>query len=351
MTKTRRVFITLATLMLFCAGLLAGCGSSQPAAEKTAQSKNLTIYTALNENEIGTYVKAFEAKTGIKVSFVRLSAGEIITRLRAEKNNPKSTIVFGGPSDTFIVMAKDGLLEPYASPAAAAAPEQYKDKQGYWSPIYIGILGFGTNSKLAEQKGIKPPESWDDLLKPEFKGLVSIAHPGASGTSYTVLASLVQMWGEDNAFAYLKKLNLNIRNYEKSGAAPAQKAGLGEALVGICFSHDILIPINEGYPLKLTFPRDGTGYEIGGMAMVKNGPKDEVENGKKFIDFFAGKEGQETYETAKTFRLPVNTEAKAPKGAVKLTDIKTIRYDNVWAGENRGRLVEKFNKEIMARPQ
>ena len=351
MTSRSKWLVTLATLLLFCAGLLAGCGGSQPAVEKATQSKSVTIYTALNENEIGTYVKAFEAKTGIKVNFVRLSAGEIITRLRAEKNNPKSSVIFGGPSDTFIVMAKDGLLEPYISPATKASPEQYKDKQGYWSPIYIGILGFGTNTKLAEQKGIKPPESWSDLLKPEFKGLVSIAHPGASGTSYTVLASLVQMWGEEKAFEYLKKLNQNILSYEKSGAAPAQKAGLGEALVGICFSHDILIPINEGYPLKLTFPGDGTGYEIGSMALVKNGPKDEVENGKKFIDFFAGKEGQETYETAKTFRLPVNTEAKAPKGAVKLTDIKTIRYDNVWAGENRGRLVEKFNKEVMAKPQ
>lgn len=346
--NVRLLAVLLAVLLVVT---LAGCGGGKESpAGSAGQNKTLTIYTALNENEIGTYFKGFEAKTGIKVSFVRLSAGEIITRLKAEKNNPRASAVFGGPSDTFIAMAKDGLLEQYKSPASASVPEQFKDKDGYWSPLYIGILGFGTNTQLAEKKGIKPPESWDDLLKPEFKGLVSIAHPGSSGTSYTVLAALVQMWGEDKAFDYLKKLNANVRTYEKAGAAPAQQAGLGEALVGICFSHDILIPKNEGFPLVLTFPQEGSGYEIGAMALVKNGLAAEKENAKAFIDYFAGKEGQELYETAKTFRLPVNPDAKVPQGAVKLADIKTVKYDNVWAGENRARLVDKFTKTVLAKP-
>lgn len=351
--RTAGVILTLVILMSFFSGCGKDTKTSDSENNKPAsnQSKNLTIYTALNENEIGTYFKGFEDKTGIKVSFVRLSAGEILTRLKAEKDNPKSSLVFGGPSDTFIAMAKDGLLEPYKSPQSNSVPDQFKDKEGYWTPLYIGILGFGTNTKLIEEKGIKVPESWEDLLKPEYKGLVSIAHPGSSGTAYSVLATLVQMWGEDKAFDYFKKLTGNIRSYTKSGAAPAREAGLGEAGVGICFSHDILIPANEGYPLKLSFPMEGTGYEIGAMALVKNGPKEEVENAKKFIDFFASKEGQELYETAKSFRLPVNPETKIPKGAIKLTDIKTIKYDNVWAGENRKTLVEKFTKEIVAKPQ
>lgn len=360
----RTAGVVLVILMLM--SMLSGCGNqtkpptepaeTKPAAEPTEQpappqSKNLTLYTALNENEIGTYFKGFEDATGIKVNFVRLSAGEILTRLKAEKDNPKSSLVFGGPSDTFIAMAKEGLLEPYKSPESATVPAQFIDKEGFWSPLYIGILGFGTNTQLAEEKGIAIPESWEDLLKPEYKGLVSIAHPGSSGTSYSVLATLVQMWGEDEAFEYFKKLTGNIRSYAKSGAAPAREAGLGEVGIGICFSHDILIPANEGYPLKLSFPKEGTGYEVGAMALVKGGPKDEVENAKKFIDFFASKEGQALYVTAKSFRLPVNPDAPVSEGAIKLTDIQTIEYDNVWAGENRTRLVEKFTSEIIAKPQ
>lgn len=352
------VFLVMAAT-LGLVGCSSGSTTSQPQGEAPKQeagsgsgttqapaSKKLTIYTAYPEQEAIVYIDAFKKETGIDAKFVRLSAGETLVRMQAEKNNPQASIWYGGPSDTFIAAAKEGLLEPYKPKNAEEIPENFLDKDGYWSPVYVGALGFAVNSDWLKKSGVPAPESWDDLLKPEYKGNVTMAHPGSSGTSYTVLATLVQIMGEEKAFDYFKKLNANIRQYTKSGSAPAKQAGLGETGVGISFAHDILAPKNEGYPLTLSFPKEGTGYEVGAVALVKNGPADEVENAKKFIDWAISKGAQDLYDTSKSFRLPVNSEAIVPEGATKLSELKVISYDAVWAGEHRDELVKKFETQV-----
>lgn len=189
-------------------------------------------------------------------------------------------------------------------------------------------------------------QSWQDLLNPELKGQISIAHPGASGTTYTVLATLVQLMGEDEAFAYLKSLNANIRQYTKGGSAPPREVGLGEAAVGISFTHDSLKPAEEGYPIELSFPSEGTGYEVGAVALIKNAKADEVENAKAFIDWIVSEKGQSLYGPTKSFRLPVNRNVPAPEGAIPLSDLTLVPYDPIGAGENRARLIERFNQEV-----
>ena len=147
-------------------------------------------------------------------------------------------------------------------------------------------------------------KTWDDLLKPEFEGQVSLAHPSTSGTSYTILSTLVQAKGEDEAYEYLKKLDNNVRQYTKAGAAPPMEVGLGEAAIAITFSHDGLKPVAEGYPVEVVFPEDGTGYEVGAAALIKNGPAEEVEAAKAFIDWLTVR-GQRCYIESKTTVCPL----------------------------------------------
>ena len=102
---------------------------------------------------------------------------------------------------------------------------------------------------LLKEKGVEGPKCWADLVKPEYKGEVQVANPNSSGTAYTMLATLVQIMGEEDAFAYLKKLNENINQYTKSGAAPSQAASRGETLIGITFQHDLVTPaVTSGVP-------------------------------------------------------------------------------------------------------
>ena len=215
----------------------------------------------------------FEAKYNITVNYVRMSSGEALARIRAEKDNPQFDLWWGGPIDSFVAAKQEGLLEAYDSPnyKNLLDPGKYKDADNYWVGIYVGTLGFCTNKDwLAANPKSKAPASWDDLLKPEFRGQILVAHPSTSGTSYTALATVLQIRGEEKGWEYLKAYASQVHQFTKSGAAPAKFVGQGEAAVGVVFSHDIVNEIdNNKLPLVLSFPKEGTGYEIGGMAILK----------------------------------------------------------------------------------
>ncbi len=303
----------------------------------------LHMYTALDNNEWPIYVRAFERATGIKVDVVRMSSGEVLARVEAERKHPQASIWFGGPAVDQIAAKKKGLTEPYKAPGAWSIPLAFKDPEGYWIGFYLGAIGFASNAEQLRELGVEPPRSWYDLLKPEFKGRISLAYPYTSGTAYTVLASLVALMGEDEAFAYWKKLHKQIHHYNKSGSACVTQVGLGEITVGIAFAHDIIKKgISKGYPVILTFPKEGTGYEVGAMSIIKGGPEPDL--AKKFIDWMLTKEAQDLMK--QWYRIPINPEAEVAKGAVRLSDVKVVPMDFEYFGKEKDRLIERWKEEI-----
>lgn len=343
--KATALFLALCSIT----ALMSGCNSSKgnsASGSSGSSYKELTVYTALPDTEYPTYINAFQKETGIKVNCVRLSAGEIVARVETEKGNPQASVIYGGSSDNMIALEKDGLLEKYKSPNLSTIPDKYQDKNDCWTPFYIGCIAIVCNTDYFAKHKLAYPTSWQDLLKPEYKGQISSAHPSTSGTAYTFLATLVQLMGEDKAFTYLKQFTANVRQYTKAGAAPDMQVGLGEAAVGISFSHDALATAKQGYKLKLCFPSEGTGYEVGALAIIKGSSSKERSNAQKFIDWSISKSGQSLFEKSGAYRLPLNKDATPPKGAVKITSVKCINYDATWAGNNRTSLINKFTQQI-----
>lgn len=309
------------------------------------KDKRPVIYTALPEPEATVYIKAFEKKTGIEVDYIRKSAGEMLNLINAQKDDPVASVMYGGPGDTYFAAQDLGLLQRYKSSYLKEINQEFIDEEGYWSPIYLGVMGFVSNLEVLEKAGASPPTSWSDLLKKEFRGLISMANPASSGTGYTIEATLIQLMGKEKAFKYMKKLNKNISKYTNSGFKPGELTGLGETGVGILFAHDILKLKERGYPVVLTFPKEGTGYEIGGVALIRNAP--QVELAKRFIDFVLSKEGQDLYSQARRYRIPTNSLSTVPEGAVSLEAVKVIDYDHRWAGKNRMQLTKEWNETIL----
>ena len=214
--------------------LLTACAAAPTAAPKPDK---LTVLCTVTEDWCVVQTKAFEAKTGIKTTFVRLSSGEAATKLAATKSNPEYSVWWGGPADGFVSAKSQGVLEAYKSPNAAKISDKQKDPEGFWTGIYVGALGLCSNSEELKKIGMAVPTSWNELLDPRLKGKFSVAHPATSGTSYTALWTEMTLMGFDEAktFDYFKKLHSNVFQYTKSGAAPAQTVGKGEAAVGIVF--------------------------------------------------------------------------------------------------------------------
>ena len=167
-----------------------------------------------------------------------------------------------------------------------------------------------------------------------------------------MLATLVQLMGEDKAFDYLKALHKNVSQYNKSGAAPARAAATGESMVGITFQHDAVVQAIGGAPVKIVSPCEGTGYEIGSMSIIK-GAKN-LENAKKWYDWALSTEGQNVGIAAKvSYQVPSNKNANAPPGSPKLSEIKLINYDFAKYGSSaeRNRLLKKWDAEVGALPK
>ena len=318
--------------------------TTSEAADAESSGEALHLYTALDTNEAKIYIRSFEAETGIEVRWVRLSAGEVLVRIRSERANPQVALWFGGPSPEFIVAKREGLLAPYAPRIDFEPLPGTFDEAHYWTGFYFGAIGFASNTEILGRKGLSPPASWYDLLKPEFEGEISVAYAYTSGTANTLLAAIVQMMGEDAGFDYIARLDRNVHHYNRSGSACVTQVGFGEVGVGIAFSHDIVKKgPAKGYPVVLSFPKEGTGFEIGAMALVKGGPNQVA--AKRFMDWALSVQAQNLMQ--KWFRTPLNPDAEVAQGAVTADNVKLIEFDSIWAAEHRQRLVERW-REVTA---
>lgn len=328
---------------------MAFCGSSFSLAASAAGNLNMICSADVVVCEHMTTLFS-QSHPDIKVSMVRLSAGEAYARLRSEARNPRTDIWWAGTGDPHMQAASEGLTQVYKSPLL---PQQHDWAQkqaeisGYRTVgIYAGALGWGYNTRLLAEKKMKAPACWADLLNPEFKGEIQIANPNSSGTAYNALATLVQIMGEDKAFDYLKKLNDNISQYTKSGSAPVKAAARGETTVGIVFMHDAVAMEVEGFPVKTVAPCEGTGYEIGSMSIVKGARN--LASAKAWYDWALSAEAQSHMKEAKSFQLPSNTKAEISEYAPRFENIKLIDYDFKTYGDTAKRkaLLGRWDKEI-----
>ncbi len=335
--------------VLMAGTILAGFSS-------IAEAKGrLVVYCSATNAMCEAETQAFAEKHDVKVSFVRDGSGSTMVKIEAQKQNPQADVWYGGTLDPQSQAGEMGLLQPYVSPALKEIMPKFQDpakvKGNMSSAIYIGILGFGVNTQRLKSKNLPVPACWSDLLKPEYKDEIQIADPQSSGTAYTALATFIQLWDEDKAFDYLRKLNANISQYTKSGITPSRNAARGETAIGIGFLHDYSLEKEKGAPLELIVPCEGTGYEIGGVSIVKGARN--LENAKLFVDWALSKEGQElSWKKGQSYQVLTNTAAESSPFSLKLDGLNLINYDMDTYGSTdvRKRLINKWVDSVKMDP-
>lgn len=321
------------------------------AAASAAQAQGqINVICSVQAEWCNMMATVYARTTGTKVNMTAKGSGEALAQLNAERANPKTDVWFGGTGDPHLQAAEQGLTLEYKSPQLPQlhpwAQRQAADSKYRTVGVYLGPLGFGFNNELLAKKKVAAPKAWADLLKPEFKGEVQMANPASSGTAYTMIATLVQLMGEDKAFDYMKSLHKNISTYTRSGTAPVKAAARGETTVSISFVHDVTTEAVHGFPVGSAFPAEGTGAEIGSMSLVKNGPN--TETAKKFYEWALTPGGQQFGLAAKQFQLPSNTKVPRDERMPDPAKIKLINYDyaKYGASAERRRLIARWEKDI-----
>ena len=297
---------------------------------------------------------AFKKSTGVDAKFVRLSTGEGIARMRAEKANPSFDVLFGGTGDGHVVGFSEKLTTFYRPKAwESLYPNLRASVKEEYVPLYTGALGWAVNDRVLQARRLPVPKTWKDLGNPRYKGLVAMPNPNTSGTAYTMITTLVQIYGENAAFDLLKQIHNNVpRNgYTRPGAGSAFLAARGEVAIGVTFMHDAVAQAVRGFPVRAVAPADGTGTEIGGVSLIANGPNPE--GGKRFIDFVLEPETQKLAATVESFQIPSNSKSPVPAASPKFEDINVIDYDFLKWGDpaTRDRLVARWTREVFPLPK
>lgn len=329
----RHFFLVLAIFFIIPAFLLTAVGEKEEVSAGVVK-----YYTDNDESELDPLANSIVKGTGLKLEPLRLSSGEAWARVAAEAPNIGADMHFGWPL-SFALMAKEkGLLMKYKSPAWKNIPAEYKDPEGYWYGWSYWFACIAVNTKLLNEKGYDMPKSWQDLLDPKWKGEIVMPNPGTSGTAFLTVSTIMQLYGEEAGWDYLAKLDANVAQYTKSGSAPAQLVGQGEYIIGITWDQAVQKRKDEGYPLELVIPEEGTGYVLDVAIIYKN--TKNPDGAKKFIDYIGSKEFQE--EVAKYRSKVVYPGVEA----LVTFDPKLIDYDAKWAAKNRERIMKNWKAKF-----
>ncbi|MES2009243.1 MAG: putative 2-aminoethylphosphonate ABC transporter substrate-binding protein [Pseudomonadota bacterium] len=304
----------------------------------------LTVYTALEADQIAAYKAAFEkANPDIEIKWVRDSTGIVTAKLLAEKAAPRADAVWGLAGSSLAILDKEGMLQPYAPKNLAAVDAQYRSAAN--PPAWVGMDVWGAaicfNTIEAQKQGLPKPTSWADLTKPVYAGKIVMPHPASSGTGYLDVSAWLQMMGEQKGWSYMDALHKNIGLYTHSGSKPCKMAAQGEFPIGIAFEYRAMKSKKEGAPIDIVLPSEGLGWDIEATAIIK-GTKN-LEAARKLADFSASSDAMALYE--KNFAvLAIPGIAKPDPLLPADYEKRLIKNDFTWASANRDRILAEWSK-------
>lgn len=317
------------------------CAIAAAAGIAHAQQK-LVLYTS-NESTLNEFASAaFSRETGIKVDIISAGSGVIMKRIQAEKERPQGDIIWG--ISRSLLQTNKAYFAPYASRNIDATPAEYRDPNNLWIGNNLHLLVILQNTKAMPAN--EGPKTWNDLLDPKYKGKIAFTDPANSGSAYTTVTMLVDLWGGgETGWQKVKALFANMKVLNRS-ALVFQGVGNGEYPLGVSLEYAGYLWSSNGAPVKTIYPADGTYAAMEGVAIIKGGPN--TESAKKYVDWVNRKETREMILRT-TFRRPTRKDldlSKLPGSMPALKSVRMAKYDEEAWTAKRAETLEKIKELI-----
>jgi iron(III) transport system substrate-binding protein len=335
----KKKYAYLLVLLLVSSIVAAGCGSNKDKGDK--KSNSLTLYYSHAADWSDPIVKEFQEKTGITVDLVGAGTGELIARIRAEKDNPLGDVLWGGFVDGYAVI--DDMLEPYKSTEIDKLIPEAKSSNNTWYGFNLEPMVLIYNPKLVKDE--EAPKGWEDLTDPKWKGKIAHADPIKSGSSFTAVVNMIlSKPNRDDGMDLIKRFVKNLDGKLISSSSGTFKGvSDGEYSVGVTYEQGALKYMESGADLKIVYPNDGNTLLTSGIGIVK-GAKN-MENAQMFVDFLLSKDVQT--HIGDIYRRTVRTDVDEPAGMVPLNTLVPIEYDMDWAIANKEMITKKWKEFIV----
>jgi iron(III) transport system substrate-binding protein len=331
------------------AALTAPFLATLPVADAAAQRTRLTVYTALENEQLPVFKQAAEAAVpGIEIVWVRDSTGVITTRLLAEKENPRADVIWGLSVFSLQRLEQDNMLLPYTPAGAGELRPQFRSDK---SPMtWIGMDAFVSavcfNTMVARQRNLPTPSTWADLLNPVYRGLIAMPNPASSGTGLLTVAGWLGTQGEENAWNFMTRLHENVAVYTHSGSAPCNNAARGEYAIGISFDMRAVTLKNQGAPIDIIVPTDGVGFDLEGAAIVRGTRNEDA--AKRLMDYAASPAAMAVYGR---FYALLGHPAVTPtvQGYPAAFSERLAKVDFAAVAANRDRILAEWSRRFDAK--
>lgn len=331
-----RRLAVFAVFVALAAGLVNQAGAQAPV--------RLTVYTALENEQLAPYKAAFEAATpGTIIDWVRDSTGVITARILAEKENPRADVIWGLAVTSMLIFDDQNMLLGYTPKGADQLKPAFRDTKNpmTWTGMDAWLSVICYNHVEAKAKGLRAPSTWQDLLNPAYKGRIVMPNPASSGTGYLTIAAWLQMLGEQKGWAFMDKLHENIGVYLHSGTAPCNRAAQGEYAMAIAFDARGALLKQQGAPIEVIIPKEGAGWDMEATAILRGSRN--VAAAQRVADFAVTRTANELYNRFYSIvALPglTNVPPFYPPNAEKAM----FKNDLAWMAKNRARVLQEWTK-------
>ncbi len=273
----------------------------------------VVVYSTHGESMLELVATAFEEETGIKVEFINLK-GELAERVRAEKENPQSDVMYGGASSIFMELKAEDLFEAYAPTWANKLDSLFKDEENYWfGTIQTPVMIFYNSDVI---KAENAPKDWADLINDTYKDQLVFRNALSSSAraTYSCLLQQFEMDSQlDAGWEFMSQLDANTKNYYGSGSLMFQSLGRKEAGISFATLNSIIDnKVKNNLPLEIVNAQSGSPIITDGIALIKN--SNHPNAAKAFIDF-AGSAKVQAMLASEFNRMPTNPDAIATSPA------------------------------------
>jgi iron(III) transport system substrate-binding protein len=273
----------------------------------------LIVYSPHGKDLLEYFEKAYEkAHHEVDIQWADMGSQEVLDRVRAEKDNPQADVWFGAPAEAFDRATRENLLEPYIPTWSNAISVEGRENGDHWYGTYLTpeVIAYNTEAVTEAQA----PKDWDDVLDPKWKGKLLIRDPIASGTMRAIFGAIVarsvaRTGSPEGGYDWLRKLDVNTREYVLNPTILYQKLGRQEGVVTLWDMPDIAtLQQRTGIPVGYVIPTSGTPVLVDGIAIVK-GTKHLAE-AKRYYEFVTTPEALKA--AANQFlRIPARTDIPA----------------------------------------
>ncbi|MBQ7454265.1 MAG: extracellular solute-binding protein, partial [Selenomonadaceae bacterium] len=312
----RRYTILALTAFMLVLAAVAGMTFPVDADKKNivTPTAELTAYTTLPAETVAVLSEVYERENKVRVNFVPMSSQEILQKIKDDAVSDPTVVrtvdVVLADSRILREAANLNLLKPHTSEINDAVKDAFKDEQDRWVGVWYDPIIFCANKDYMHTT-VDLPDTWEKLSKAD-NIRVGITDFLAADASANLMFQMIANFGDAKTYEILSGIHPKVVQYTKYLSNPVRQAGMGETDISVAVESETLRYLQEGYPLKVIYPADGTSCILTGFAITTSDAEKNLV-AAKFADWLLGDEAQLYLQTNGFYFVPTNPQTLAYK--------------------------------------